>query len=250
MSQQFGDVQIAPEPGRMSLAQEMLWSAVGGLCSPEQFAIAVEQMEGKGPKSARSVRRIPPDLVTAAQRVRLIVALMKAVAERDYFSVNVEAVTKGAHTGRNVFYRYFENIADCFLTAYEDSSTLLRGRIQTAISKASDDWEDRLRAGLVELVYFATYETAAARTLLAGREALCAAGQRDELLDHFARCLGVLIQEGAGTAPGRIVLSAAVGGIEQRPRSSLQKPEPGDLSHLVPELTAFIRMLVDTRQSS
>lgn len=236
MSQLFGNSGSRPG-NRMSLAQEMLWSAAGGRHSIEEFFHAVEQMEGRS--SGRRQLLVPPDLVTAVQRVRVMIAMQAAVAALGSFEFTVASVVKRARVSRRIFYQYFDNKEHCFIASYHLTGKLLIGRMETAASRQGGDWEDRLLATISELLYFSTYEPVGIRALLAGRNAAYAAKYHDALLEDLSRSLGALAKSGTGRIPDEVMLDAVVGGVEYLLFSALNKSDPGDLQPLAAEMAAF-----------
>lgn len=235
MSQVFGNGGRRPG-NRMSLAQEMLWTAAGGRYSLEDFSLAVARMEGTAPRGAQLV---PPDLITAAQRVRVMTGMLAAITELSWFNVNIESVTKRARVARNVFYQYFESKEHCFVVAYQLTGKLLVGRMGTAASRRGGDWEERLRGAIAELLYFAAYEPVGMHALLAGRNALCAQRHHDALLEQLAQRLGKLAKEGTGTAADEVTLGAVVGGVEYLLYCALDRLTPAELTDLAPEVASF-----------
>lgn len=236
MSQPFGNGGSRPG-NRMSLAQEMLWSAAGGRHSIEEFSHAAAQMEGRAASGARLL--VPPDLITAAQRVRVMTAMQAAVAELGCFDVTITSVTKRARIRRNIFYQYFKNKEHCFTASYHLTGKLLVGRMETAASRQGGDWEDRLLAAISELLYFSTYEPVGIRALLAGRNAAYAVKYHDSLLEEFSRGLAALAKSGTGRVPDEVMLDAVVGGVEYLLFSAVHRSDPGDLQQLAGEMAAF-----------
>jgi AcrR family transcriptional regulator len=89
---------------------------------------------------------IPPDVVRASQRERLLQAMLDSVAERGYEATTVPTVVAAARVSRNAFYELFSDKLDCFLAlcdqmASEMLDTLLAQRRQ------SEDWVVALRSG-------------------------------------------------------------------------------------------------------
>ena len=80
-------------------------------------------------------RKLPSDLVSAVQRERLIVAMLKAASELGYRETNVQDVIDRAGVSRPTFYEHFANKEDCFLAAFDTSAERLREKVDAAADK-------------------------------------------------------------------------------------------------------------------
>ncbi|HEX2265457.1 MAG TPA: TetR/AcrR family transcriptional regulator, partial [Solirubrobacterales bacterium] len=176
---------------RIQLSQETLLAAIGDDWPPEQVQAALELLANSSGKFPSGVRKLPPDLIRAIQRERLIVAMLNAAAELGYLETNVQDVIDRAGVSRPTFYEHFSNKEDCFLAAFDTSAERLRKMIHAAARKGGDNWRDRVRFALEALLRFASREPDTARTLVVEARAASAAAvrRRVELLDHFAHCL-------------------------------------------------------------
>ena len=176
---------------RIQLSQETLVAAIGDDWPAEQVEAALELLVNSSGKFPSGVRKLPPDLIRAIQRERLLAAMLHAAAELGYLETNVQDVIDRAGVSRPTFYEHFSNKEDCFLAAFDSSSARLRKKIDAAVHKGGDIWRDRVRYGLEALLRFATREPDTARTLVVEARAASAAAvrRRVELLDGFAQCL-------------------------------------------------------------
>lgn len=120
--------------------------------------------EGR-PGLPRGRSRLPAPAVRAAQRRRLLAAVIAAVAESGYHAVTVADIVRRARVSRAAFYQHFSGKDDCFLTATAGGWQLLTGRVITAARAVPDDAppEDVLRAGLRAFLGFLADEPAFAR---------------------------------------------------------------------------------------
>jgi AcrR family transcriptional regulator len=229
---------------RIQLSQETLLAAIGDGWPPEQVEAALDLLANSSGKFPSGVRKLPPDLVRAIQRERLIVAMLNAAAELGYLGTNVQDVIDRAGVSRPTFYEHFSNKEDCFLAAFDTSATRLRNKIEGAVRKGGDVWRDRVRYGLEALLGFASREPDTARTLVVEARAASAAAvrRRVELLDDFARCLDEEAQELLPEPPprNRITASGIVGGVESLLYSRLCKHEYEQLESLLPSLMYFV----------
>lgn len=228
---------------RIQLSQEILLAAIGDDWPPEQVNAAIELLSNSEGKFPAGARRLPSALVRAVQRERLIVAMLKAASELGYRETNVQDVIERAGVSRPTFYEHFANKEDCFLAAFDVSAQRLLERMGAAACRGGENWRDRLRFGLEELLRFATCEPETARTLVVEARAASAEAvmRRVELLDRLAACLDAQVQEllPESTRYSEITASGVVGGVEALLYSRLCKGEFDELDNLLPSLMYF-----------
>ncbi len=228
---------------RVQLSHEMLLAAIGDRWSPGEVSTAAELLAGGGGQFPSGIRSLPPDLVSAIQRERLLAATLRAAAELGYREMSVQDVLERSGVSRPTFYEHFENKEACFLAAFDAAGGRLRTRVTAATGSTDGSWRDRLRAGLEELLSFAAEEPDAAATLVVEARAACPAAllRRDELLDHFASCLDdqVRADPPQGSPPSAIASAGVVGGIEALLYSRLNREEVENLEELLPSLMYF-----------
>jgi AcrR family transcriptional regulator len=229
---------------RIQLSQETLLAAIGDDWPPEQVQAALELLANSSGKFPSGVRKLPPDLIRAIQRERLIVAMLNAAAELGYLETNVQDVIDRAGVSRPTFYEHFSNKEDCFLAAFDTSAERLRKKVELAARKGGDVWRDRIRFSLEALLRFASREPDTARTMVVEARAASEAAvrRRVELLDGFARCLEaeaeeLLPESGSYTS---VTASGIIGGVESVLYSRLCKQEYEDLGSLLPSLMYFV----------
>lgn len=228
-------------PDRILLSHESLASAIGDRWSSEELSAAAEllaESEGQFPPGTKA---LPPDLISAVQRERLLAAIIRAVAEIGYPRATVQDVIDRAGVSRPTFYQHFENKEDCFLAAFDAIAARLRERVDAAVAGAGPHWRDRLRAGLEELLRFIEAEPEMARGIVvearaAGPPAL---RHRDELLEGFAACLEAQVREELAEPPSGIAAAGIVGGIESVLYSRIQRGGDEELRSLLPSLMYF-----------
>src|SRR5438874_4109885 len=75
--------------------------------------------QDKFPTLPRGHHRLSRDEVGAAQRTRLLLAVVEVVAERGYAGATVGDVLRRARISRQTFYENFSNKEDCFLAAFD-----------------------------------------------------------------------------------------------------------------------------------
>lgn len=223
------------------LSQEKLANAVGDRWSDDELSEAVALLSRADGRFPAGVRTLPPDLVKAIQRERLLAAMIKTVTEVGYNALTVQNVLTRAGISRPTFYEQFEDKEDCFLAAFDVIATQVKRRLADAVADAEPGWREQLRAGIAELLRFITEEPEAARTLIVEARASSPAGlrHRDDLLDHFAGCIDALVREDLDETPSAIAAAGVVGGIESVLYARLQKEETEDLDALLPSLMYF-----------
>jgi AcrR family transcriptional regulator len=223
------------------LSREKLASAVGDRWSDSELSEAVALLSRADGRFPAGVRTLPPDLVRAIQRERLLAAMIKTVTEVGYNALTVQNVLARAGISRPTFYEQFDDKEDCFLAAFDVSAAHLRERLGAAVADAGPGWRQELRSGIAELLRFIAEEPEAARTVIVEARASSTAGlrRRDELLDHFACCIDALVREDLDEPPSAIAAAGVVGGIESVLYARLQKEETDDLDALLPSLMYF-----------
>jgi AcrR family transcriptional regulator len=225
---------------RIVLSEERLAGAVGDRWSKEELSEAIELLARADGRFPAGVRTLPPDLIRAVQRERLLEAMLCTVAEVGYRSLTVQDVLARAGISRPTFYEQFEDKEACFIAAFDAASKRLRDRLRGA-EGGEGDWRERLRAALTELTRFIAEEPEAARTLIVEARASSAAGlrRRDELLDSFAGWVDDLAREELEEPPSALAAVGVVGGIESVLYARLRGGEGGDIESLVPSLMYF-----------
>lgn len=229
---------------RIQLSQETLLAAIGDDWPPDQVQAALDLLAGSSGKFPSGVRRLPPDLIRAIQRERLLVAMLSATADLGYLETNVQDVIDRAGVSRPTFYEHFSNKEDCFLAAFDSSAERLRKKVHAAALEGGDVWRDRVRRALEAVLRFAHREPATARTLVVEARAASASAvrRRVELLDDFADCLRSEAEEllPRGSAQTAMTASGIVGGVESLLYSRLCKEEYEELDSLLPSMMYFV----------
>lgn len=236
---------------RIVLSEERLASAVGDRWSKEELSEAVDLLARADGRFPAGVRTLPPDLIRAVQRERLLEAMLCTVTEAGYRSLTVQDVLARAGISRPTFYEQFEDKEACFLAAFDAAAERLRDRLRAAAA-GKGDWRERLRATLTELARFVGEEPEAARTLIVEARASSADGlrRRDELLDSFAAWVDDLAREELEEPPSALAAVGVVGGIESVLYARLRRGEGGDLESLVPALMYFAVLAYAGREAA
>jgi AcrR family transcriptional regulator len=230
---------MAPE--RIMLSREKLAEAVGDRWSEEELNEAVALLTRADGRFPAGVRTLPPDLVRAIQRERLLASMIRTVTEIGYNALTVQNVLTRAGISRPTFYEQFEDKEDCFLTAFDACAARMRKRVEAAAVEAGSGWREQLRSGIAELLRFIAAEPEEARTIIVEARASTGAGlrRRDELLDGFAACIDSLVRKDLDETPSAIAAAGVVGGIESVLYARLQREEIDELDELLPSLMYF-----------
>lgn len=230
---------MAPE--RIMLSREKLAEAVGDRWTESELNEAVALLTRADGRFPAGVRTLPPDLVRAIQRERLLASMVRTVTETGYNALTVQNVLTRAGISRPTFYEQFEDKEDCFLAAFDACAGRMRKRVDAAVAEAGPDWREQLRNGIAELLRFIAEEPEEARMVIVEARASTPAGlrRRDELLDSFAACVDALVREDLDETPSAIAAAGVVGGIESVLYARLQKGEIDELDGLLPSLMYF-----------
>jgi AcrR family transcriptional regulator len=158
---------------------------------------------------------LPPDIVAAHQRQRLLAATIELVAIRGYRGTSIDNVVKTAKVGYVAFYELFESKDACFEAAFESIVTETREELAAAVSPGLP-WAEQICAGLAKLVDLIVADPARARVGLIEAQAAGAAAYRryEEAIDSAVPKL----REGRAFNPEAAALSetleeAILGGI-------------------------------------
>lgn len=95
------------------------------------------------PKGRHSLSR---EQVARAQRIRLVVAMADAMAERGYVGTPVAAVLERAGVSRETFYQLYDDKLACFLDALDFVGEVLVAELATAVGGAGDPLDRARRA--------------------------------------------------------------------------------------------------------
>lgn len=239
-------------PKRIVLTHDMLAGAVGDRWTDAELQDAIDLLSKADGRFPAGVRTLPPDLVRAIQRERMLAAMLVTVNEIGYRTLTVQDVLSRAGVSRPTFYEQFEDKEDCFLAAFDAAAGRMQKRLDEALAEVVRGWRDRLREGLRALLRFIGEDPDAARTLIVEARASSPAGlrKRDELLDGFAACIDAEAREGLVDPPSAIAAAGVVGGIESVLYARLQRGERADLESLLPSLMYFAVLPYEGREAA
>ena len=108
---------------------------------------------------------LPTETVRAAQRERLLRAVIAAVASTGFTDLTVADIVRGARVSRAAFYIHFAGKEDCFLAATREGGWLMINQVAEAARRvpAGAGAEEALRAGIAAFLAFLAREPAFAR---------------------------------------------------------------------------------------
>jgi AcrR family transcriptional regulator len=184
---------------------------------------------------------LPPDLVRANQRRRLLEAAAAALAEQGYGRLTAARVTELAGVSSRTFYQHFEDLWACLLASYEAEAAHLCEKIEVACEATGDDRRERAGAGISAGLTFLADEPAVARLLSAEPPPQIAAlaSARRDLTDRLGGMLRGVLEPGEATLlPGleRRLIGAAMALVAARSASG----DPRPLRELEPELSEIL----------
>jgi AcrR family transcriptional regulator len=108
---------------------------------------------------------LPAEEVRAAQRDRLLRAVIAAVATKGFGDLTVADIVRGARVSRAAFYAHFTGKEDCFLAATRQGGQLMIDRVTAAARRQPPGTgaEGVLRASIAEFLEFLAAEPAFTR---------------------------------------------------------------------------------------
>ncbi|MEU9079802.1 TetR/AcrR family transcriptional regulator [Kitasatospora sp. NPDC004745] len=196
-----------------------------------------------GRDPARSIKRgpsrLPPAVVAATQRERLLDGLVQTVAERGYQHATVSDICRAAGVTRPVFYELFSGKEDAFLAAHRYGTGVVIRRMAAAFA-AESDWCAGIRQGLGAMLQLLAGTPAFATMAVIEIEAVGPAGrrERDQLLKKFRVFFTEVPQLPCGVAVEELV-DAVVGGVYSALHRRVDSGRTDQLPDLLPVLSLF-----------
>ncbi|HEY2480438.1 MAG TPA: TetR/AcrR family transcriptional regulator [Solirubrobacterales bacterium] len=184
-----------------------------------------------------------PEFVARNQRDRLIAALILTLAEVGYQKTTVSMIGARAAVSKSDFYKHFESKDDCFLAAYDYAVDRIRTTVTEACAPIpTDDWTNRVQAGVTSLLTLLSGEAPLATIVLA--EGLRAGRGIYDRYQAAVESFVPLLREGAPDPPGAALVppatdEAVVGGIASLLSRRVIAGEAEGLTKLVPDVLEF-----------
>ena len=193
-------------------------------------------------------RHAPPlEVRLEVQRTRLLEAAAEVFARSGYAEASAEAISREAGMSKATFYEHFANKEEAILALFDEAAEVVLGRMAGAAGAATEDPEQRVRAGLRAFVGAIAEHPAASQTLLveiigAGPKAM---ERRDAIIDAFASAIDEenrRAHERFGTPrfPSRHDTVALVGAISELASRQLRLKQPADVRELEPVIERLI----------
>lgn len=110
---------------------------------------------------------LPPDLVAAHQRQRLVEAAAAALAEQGYGRIAVTRVIELSGVSSATFYQHFDDVWTCLGTAYETEAAGLCEEAEAACATTEGSGRERARAAIGAALEHLAAEPNVARLLTA-----------------------------------------------------------------------------------
>jgi AcrR family transcriptional regulator len=184
------------------------------------------------------------EFVRGNQEERLLAAVPRALATRDYQELAIGHITGEAGVSRATFYELFDGKRDCVLAAHRIACRRASTRIAIACSGLAT-WPERVAAGVAEALRFCEDSPHEARLLL-----VHALGADEELSAQVLatnQLLIELVRRGraetlTASRPPALIDRALVGGITAIVAEHLIAGSPGKLVDLQPQLVELLLM--------
>ncbi|MEE1824784.1 TetR/AcrR family transcriptional regulator [Streptomyces sp. BE20] len=196
-----------------------------------------------GRDPARSIKRgpsrLPPDVVAATQRERLLDGLVHTVAQHGYQRATVSDICRAAGVTRPVFYELFTGKEDAFLAAHRHGTGVVIRRMAAAFAVAPD-WCTGIREALRAMLELLAGVPAFATMAVIELDAVGPAGrrERDQLLTRFRAFFAEVPQLPDGVAAEALV-DAVVGGVYSMLQRCIDAGRTEELPRLLPTLSLF-----------
>ena len=198
----------------------------------------------------RGKAALPPEVVEATQRRRLLRAVAEVAGTKGITELTVADITARAGVSRRSFYELFKDKDDCYLAAY-------RINAQVLVGAARSEWEapgeplDRIADGFRAYLRVLDEQQVFARAFLvealrAGTEAL---EYREEVHQQFVEIVAAAYRRAREAHP---VLSdadehaviALIGGINELIYRELRHGDDADIAGLEPVVLALVRAVL------
>jgi AcrR family transcriptional regulator len=186
--------------------------------------------------------RLPREVVSRNQRLRLIAGIARAMAEHGYAKLTVEHVISAAGVSRSSFYEQFENKQQAVLAAHD----VVFERYLAALLRACNseqEWPLKIRASIATTIAFATAEPEQAQLLALDSLAGDAEVARRVLAssDHLASLLSAGRQYNPrGAELPELTEKALVGAVSALIAGRLMNGEAEVLPELEPQIVELI----------
>jgi AcrR family transcriptional regulator len=188
--------------------------------------------------------RLPPDVVRASQRERLMIALIDVVDRQGLPATTVADLIERAHVSRAAFYEQFDSLEHCFLATYDTHTGRVGAQIVSSYNTPGLSWPKRIQATMGTLAGAADSWPAAARVCLsdvltAGPPAHERTEQMIALVRHMLRQSRTAVSEQRSPV-SRQAAVVFTGGLRRVIYNHLRTPDEQPASELARELTGWL----------
>lgn len=219
---------------------------------PERHARSTDRAEAEPRfETRRGLPRgkaaLPPKVVEATQRRRLLRAVAEVAGTKGISDLTVADITAHAGVGRRSFYELFKDKHDCYLAAY-------RVNAETLVDAAASEWDapgeplDRLMDGFRAYLRVLDEQPVYARAFLlealrAGPEAL---DYREQVHQQFIDVVAETYRRAREAHPvlGDVdehAVIALIGGINELIYRELRRGDDADIAGLEPVVLSLVR---------
>jgi AcrR family transcriptional regulator len=176
----------------------------------------------------------------------MLASAAMVLAEHGYEQMSVARVTRAARVSRRTFYNVFEDREDCFLAVFEEALGRVSERVLDAYgADDGQDWRERVRRALQELLTFFDEEPRLAKLLVvdALRAGPVVLARRARVLAVVADAIqdsGAQAHEGHAESLSPLTGEGVVGGVLGVIHTRLSARRPAALLGLLNSLMAVI----------
>ncbi|GAA1235716.1 hypothetical protein GCM10009665_27390 [Kitasatospora nipponensis] len=196
-----------------------------------------------GRDPSRSIRRgpsrLPPEVVAATQRERLLDGVVHTVAACGYAGARVSDICQAAGVTRPVFYEQFSGKEEAFLAAHRHGTAVVIRRMEEAFA-AQQDWCAGLHAALRVVLVILAEVPAFATMAVVEVDAVGPAGRlvREQLRVRMRR-LFVGCPVPPQTVSAELLVDSVVGGVYSAIYRHIAANRHAELPELLPTLAYF-----------
>jgi AcrR family transcriptional regulator len=167
-------------------------------------------------------------------------AMAELCAEKGYESTKIADIVRRAGVARKTLYDNFEGKEEVFLAAFDSAEEEVTARIEAACAEASEEWVDRLAAGLRAFLAFVGENPAIARLcIIESISATPAASARyDRALQRFVELLRENVP--SQTRLPDTIEETLTGGVAWILHQQIRRGEAEQALDLMPELLDFL----------
>ena len=195
----------------------------------------------------RGKAALPPEVVEATQRRRLLRAVSEVAGTKGITDLTVADITTAAGVGRRSFYELFKDKHDCYLAAYRINADVLVDAARAAweapgepLQRIADGFSAYLRLLDEQQVFARAFLV---ESLRAGAEAL---EHRERIHQQFVELVAAVYARAREAHPvlgdvGEHAVIALIGGINELIYRELRRGEDADIAGLEPVVLSLVR---------